>query len=453
MPLVSVLVPVYNVARYLPECLDSLINQTLKDVEIICINDGSTDESFDILQQYASQDSRIRVIDKDNTGYGHTMNVGLQNAKGDYISIVESDDWASSKMLKILHGYAVKYNTDIVKTNYYNNYYIDGKIVLAERLKALPKRTLINSTNCTGLLHLADTIWSCLYRRSFLLEHGIQFHETPGASFQDISFSLQCWLWAERVYLSDEAFIHYRRDNPSSSMHNPDKVFCVFDEYEWLEEKFRDFWSNHAELEQFFVATKQGDYLNHYYRVAPQFQYAFLLRFSEELEKDLGKGRLQETGFKLMPGKWEQIQRILKDRKDFFLSSAKQLYDLRFELCRFDNEVVYAEGFIERLAKYPKLIIYGAGKIARMLAMELAKRNADIGSFAVTEMGDNPKVFLGLPVQEVASLSGYADSSMVVVATAEKTQVDIYQNLRRLGFKNICRVDNLLRSYLYQNHS
>lgn len=452
MPKVSVIVPVCNVEKYLAQCLDSLISQTLLDIEIICVNDGSTDGSLDILEKYAGQDKRIRLIDKKNSGYGHTMNVGLREAKGDYISVLESDDWADCNMLETLYNYAVSHSTDVVKTNHYN-FFFDGKSTLSERLKDLPKNKVINSTQCPGLLHLADTIWSCLYRRSFLLEHGISFHETPGASFQDISFSLQCWLWAERVYLSDEALVHYRRDNPGSSMHNPDKVFCVFDEYKWLEDMFQDFWKGHDALEHYFVATKQGDYLNHYYRIAPQFQYAFLLRYSDELEEDIRKGRVQEQAFELMPWKWEQIQRIAKDRKEFFMSTAKQLYDLRFQLCEFDNDTVYAEGFVERLAKYPDLIIYGAGKIAKMLAGELVQRNAQIKSFAVTEMEGNQKTCMGMPVQELSTLSDVVDSSMVVIATAEKAQIDIYQHLKKAGFKNICRVDKLLRDYLYRHQT
>ena len=77
MPKVSVIIPVYNVEKYLKECLDSVVNQTLKDIEIICINDGSTDNSLNILKQYATQDSRIKIIDKPNSGYGHSMNVSL----------------------------------------------------------------------------------------------------------------------------------------------------------------------------------------------------------------------------------------------------------------------------------------------------------------------------------------------------------------------------------------
>ena len=86
---VSVLVPIYNVEEFLPECLDSLVNQTLREIEIICINDGSKDDSLKILKEYASKDKRIKIIDKKNTGYGDSMNQGLKKATGEYVGIVE----------------------------------------------------------------------------------------------------------------------------------------------------------------------------------------------------------------------------------------------------------------------------------------------------------------------------------------------------------------------------
>ena len=92
IPKISVIVPVYNVEKYLSECLDSIINQTLKDIEVICVNDGSTDSSLSILQDYASKDDRIKIIDKKNEGLGYTRKVGLDNAIGDYILFCDSDD-------------------------------------------------------------------------------------------------------------------------------------------------------------------------------------------------------------------------------------------------------------------------------------------------------------------------------------------------------------------------
>lgn len=114
---VSVLVPVYNVKPYLRQCLDSLKAQTLGSIEFVCIDDGSTDGSGEILDAYAAGDARFRVIHKANSGYGASMNVGLRAAQGKYIGIVESDDFADAGMFEALHEAAEAQQSDIVKSN------------------------------------------------------------------------------------------------------------------------------------------------------------------------------------------------------------------------------------------------------------------------------------------------------------------------------------------------
>ena len=99
---VSVILPVYNTEKYLPECLDSIINQSLRDIEIICVDDGSTDSSLQILKEYAEKDKRISVIHKNNGGQGSARNVGLNHAKGEYITFVDSDDYITEDMIYYL---------------------------------------------------------------------------------------------------------------------------------------------------------------------------------------------------------------------------------------------------------------------------------------------------------------------------------------------------------------
>lgn len=103
MPKISIIVPVCNVEKYLSKCLDSIVNQTLKEIEIICIDDGSTDDSGAILDSYSQKDSRIKVIHKKNSGYGNSMNVGMDCAEGEYIGIVESDDCILPEMYEELY--------------------------------------------------------------------------------------------------------------------------------------------------------------------------------------------------------------------------------------------------------------------------------------------------------------------------------------------------------------
>ena len=121
-PKVSVIVPVYNMERYLSKCLDALTKQTLTDIEIIAVNDGSTDRSPQILRSYAAQDGRIRIIDKPNSGYGASMNRGIDEARGQYVGIVEPDDYPDRVMFEKLYKAAEKHNCDLVKCNYYRTY-------------------------------------------------------------------------------------------------------------------------------------------------------------------------------------------------------------------------------------------------------------------------------------------------------------------------------------------
>ena len=113
MELVSIIVPVYNCAQFLNRCMDSLVNQTLKDIEIICINDGSTDNSPEILQEYAAKDSRIKIINKENGGLSSARNRGLAAAQGEYLGFVDSDDWVDLDFFEKLYNAAKKYDTDI----------------------------------------------------------------------------------------------------------------------------------------------------------------------------------------------------------------------------------------------------------------------------------------------------------------------------------------------------
>ena len=117
MPKISVIVPVYNVERYLPQCLDSILAQTLTDIEIICVDDGSTDESGRILDRYADLDKRLVVFHGPNAGYGAAMNTGLFAATGEYIGIVESDDSILPQMYETLYAAAVKDDLDLVKSD------------------------------------------------------------------------------------------------------------------------------------------------------------------------------------------------------------------------------------------------------------------------------------------------------------------------------------------------
>ena len=122
MAKVSIVIPVYNVEKYLRECLDSVKNQTLRDIEIICVDDGSTDCSGEILDEYAKQDNRFHIIHKQNEGYGKAMNVGMAAASAPYTGSVESDDRIEADMYEKLSAIMEQTKADVIKADYYQFY-------------------------------------------------------------------------------------------------------------------------------------------------------------------------------------------------------------------------------------------------------------------------------------------------------------------------------------------
>ncbi len=218
---ISIIVPVYNVENYLKECLDSLVQQTLKEIEIICVNDGSKDDSLKILLDYAKEDDRVRVIDKENAGYGHAMNIGLDNAVGEYIGIVEPDDYIKLNMCKRLYKIAKKKDLDFIKADFYR-FRGEGKNKELIYNHLTDNRNyynrVLNPQQNKALFNLIMNTWSGIYKKSFLDHYTIRHHESPGASYQDTGFWFQTFCYATRVYFLDEPFYMNRRDNPNSSV-------------------------------------------------------------------------------------------------------------------------------------------------------------------------------------------------------------------------------------------
>jgi glycosyltransferase involved in cell wall biosynthesis len=206
MPKVSVVVPVYNVSAYLRECMDSLVRQTLREIEIICVNDGSTDNSPEILREYAAADSRVILIDQENGGYGKAMNAGIDRATGEYLGIVEPDDYVRLTMFEDLYRTAEENRLDLVKADY-DRFTTgeNGETRTFRRTHLSPRETdygrVFRPTEEKESFFFVMNTWAGIYRLSFLKEHGIRHHETPGASFQDNGFWFQTFLYAERAMI------------------------------------------------------------------------------------------------------------------------------------------------------------------------------------------------------------------------------------------------------------
>lgn len=228
IPKVSVLVPCFNSETYLLECLTSLEKQTLQDIEFICINDGSNDSTQLILEKFQNIDSRFRIINKNNTGYGDSLNIGLNVAKGEFIGIVEPDDFVEPDMFALLYDMAVQYNLDVARCSYFYHTN-DGDI--KQNWSSVPKNIVINPIECIPVFKQGPSVWANLYRSTWLKRNELRFLTTPGASYQDTSFTFKAYFCARKFMMTDRCLLHYRIDNEKSSVHDKKKIYCVIDEW------------------------------------------------------------------------------------------------------------------------------------------------------------------------------------------------------------------------------
>mgnify|MGYP002626235807 CR=1 FL=1 len=207
---ISIIVPVYNVEKYLSKCLNSLINQTLKEIEIICINDGSTDSCNKILENFKSTDSRIIVINQKNQGVSVARNNGLEIAKGEYISFVDSDDWIDEDFCEKLYNSAKKYNADIA---------VCGVIKINEKYKQPilhfeQEDILQNIEEKLIACDIPDKSYSCnkIYKKDALDKSGVRF--TPNIVYEDMIFTPKILYYSDKlVTVPDTYYYYYRHKN------------------------------------------------------------------------------------------------------------------------------------------------------------------------------------------------------------------------------------------------
>lgn len=176
MAKISIIIPIYNVEKYLRECLYSVINQTVKDIEIICINDGSSDNSLNIIEEFAEKDSRIKIINQDNHGIGYARNKGIEVSSADYIYFLDSDDYISNDFLEPMYNKAIENNADIV--------FNDNIISFDERNKNKTKQVIREKLD-NGIYYIDSefinkryinpVVWSKLYKKSKITENNIYF--------------------------------------------------------------------------------------------------------------------------------------------------------------------------------------------------------------------------------------------------------------------------------------
>ena len=225
---VSVIVPVYKVEQYLPACLDSLVNQTLEEIEILVINDGSPDNSQQIIDRYSVQyPGKIRPFIKENGGLSDARNYGVQFARGEYLGFVDSDDYVAANMFELMYSKAAEESADVVVSNYFN---VDEALVSKERLNIFKPDIFNRSVEESPeiLLQSKSYAWNKIYRRNWYVQNNFSFPR--GQWFEDSAVIYNMLYQANKVSCVTECLYFYRNVRPDSitnSVSNP-KLFDIF---------------------------------------------------------------------------------------------------------------------------------------------------------------------------------------------------------------------------------
>ena len=319
-PKVSVIMPIYKVEKYLDQAICSVLTQTLKEIELIAVDDGSPDKCGEIIDRYSQSDKRIKVIHKENGGYGSAVNAGLDLARGQYIAILEPDDWIETEMLEVLYKAAIQNQCDVVKSGFFKHF-PNGELLF--NIPTFHKPIISDIWQCLAndldLVLMESSIWTALYKREFLKENQIVMFDLKGGSYQDVNWKFDVLSSTKQICLVNKAFYHYRVMTQSSSSKSGKNPLNMFVNYEHIKSRlikkgvFKD-WEN------MYYAHFYLDTVFHYNRLNESALKEFLQSLSEFIknaEKDgVGLEKIvfpDEMSFYV----GDQVLKVYKEAKAF----------------------------------------------------------------------------------------------------------------------------------------
>lgn len=406
--LVSIVIPIHNEEKYLSECLDSVLAQTLQNIEIICVDDASTDHSLSILEDYLSKDKRMRIIrNEKNVGQAYSRNRGFSFARGKYTYYLDSDDCIEQNAIENLYYYGEKYEAECI---FFNSRMIREKEVVGRGpslnygLKEIDKKLFDGPFLFKILIEnnlYTSSLWRRFWRTDFLVNNKMKFEESLRTS-EDGPFSLKAILCSKRVMVVDENYHIYRRHEGSLSteaslvkMQSSFRAYCMM----------LDFWRNHQ------FDTDIDNTLNEY------------------LKK------------RLINIKRMYIRNKNEADKNFFTGIERYLFEVLIiqEYEQYLNTI--DEKHIWEINKYRYVIVYGAYIYAAEVVEKLERKGIQIFSLAVTQIHEKAEGINGIPIHEIKDLCEIKDDAIVIMGVGENNRKDVIDTLKRYGFLHYISLD------------
>lgn len=429
---VSVIMPSLNMVGYIEDSVSSVLSQTLTDIEVICVDAGSDDGTIEILNRLAVGDPRIRVIKADKKSYGYQMNLGIRMATGEYIGIVETDDYIEPDMYEMLYARASENNLDIVKSDYDMFFTSEDGIDLSVKY-SLGKNNNVEygkvysaKEYLSGRYKLEIYIWNAIYRKTFLLKNNVQFNETPGASFQDFSFRYQTCFFADRIMAIDKAFYHYRRDNANASTYNPRTVEFNERESEYILNMLNargDLGDEIYEaIAREIVEFASWPYIDmvKWVKPAESTEEAFD-KYRRMLGEFMEEGRLTRKKIN-NPFLWQDLN-LLMEGSTFFMKYAAVIARLTLD---------EALRQISEYSEYENLVIFGTGNVGKAIYVFLSNCGIPARVFCDNNPEKVGDTIFEVPVVTPAeAVTRYPDAMFII--SSLRAENEMSSQLRLLG--------------------
>lgn len=419
---VSVIMPSLNVVDYIEESVKSVVNQTLQNIEVLCIDAGSTDGTWEKLQEISILDKRIKLIKSNIRSYGYQVNLGINLSSGEYISVVETDDYINENMLEVLYDYGNDNHCDIVKCDY-NAYYTqeNGKRVFLKRVSCDNEEIYNQIIKPIDYIELANSdwyLWTGIYKKTFLKENDIYLSESKGAAFQDIGFLHKTLVNAQRCAYLKGDYYNYCIDRENASSNVGKGLLYSYQEYGNL---LNDKWDR-KELSFLYARMSKSviSSMKNLKRENIDDDCAEILKwFRDNIKKAFEKGILSK----------ELIQNYVWNTLQYLLKSLDEFLDVTFE-----REINVKNILSDN--KICKIVIFGCGNIGYEAFKWLKEHNYKIFAF----MDNNPNLWgtmlNGHPILNPIVANEIIHGKFVIAN--EVYGKNIEKQLRDMGIKEEC---------------
>lgn len=434
----SVIMPSLNVAPYIRECLESAVNQSLHNIEIICVDAGSTDGTREIIAEYAKKDDRIRCIDSDMKSYGHQVNIGIEAARGDYIAVLETDDYVDAGMYEKLYDIASMYDLDYIKSDFDAFTELDGDRIFYLGRMFIDKdkyNMVIDGRQIPEIFLTDQNIWRGIYKRDFLDKSDIRLNESSGAAYQDIGFVLSVMTYAKRAMYINDSFYRYRMQREGCSSCSDKILQFSYQEFVRLIDELH---IDNADTFMYVVQRMAGVFLAEYTKLLSKCSFAFdkdyyktyvdkyYTWFKNRLSEYMATGCIKEADMK--GNDWDELNLLMRSQTDFALLKKEQ-FQQREE---YINQVI-------KLINNRDVVIISAGIWGKKAFDILQQRGVRVTSFA-----DNNQKLLdtyigGVKVLSVGECVRLHKTAVYIIAN-KRHEDELIQQLVGLDISN----DNII---------